>query len=103
MSEALRLWLHRCNNAKPTRCYNSFLQVQSVTTVSYKYSLTAARHATVVVAVTSTVHYPANYKIKMLFQMKFEDVNKLTLIIYYLDRRLVWLWWGMLMPIGMPC
>jgi hypothetical protein len=20
-----------------------------------------------------------------------------------LDRRLVWLWWGMLMPIGMPC
>jgi hypothetical protein len=35
--------------------------------------------------------------------MKFEDVNKLTLIIYYLDQRLVWLWWGMLMPIGMPC
>jgi hypothetical protein len=21
----------------------------------------------------------------------------------YLDRRLVWLWWGILMPIGMPC
>jgi hypothetical protein len=20
-----------------------------------------------------------------------------------LDRRLVWLWWGILMPIGMPC
>jgi hypothetical protein len=27
----------------------------------------------------------------------------LLLIVYSLDRRLVWLWWGMLMPIGMPC
>jgi hypothetical protein len=36
----------------------------SVTTVSHKYSLIVARHATVVVAVPSTVHYPANYKIK---------------------------------------
>jgi hypothetical protein len=35
-----------------------------VTTVSHKYSLTVARHTTVVVAVPSTVHYPANYKIK---------------------------------------
>jgi hypothetical protein len=32
-----------------------------VTTVSYKYSLTVARYETVVVAVPSTAHYPANY------------------------------------------
>jgi hypothetical protein len=37
-----------------------------VTTVSHKYSLTVARHATVVVAVPSTVHHPANYKIKYI-------------------------------------
>jgi hypothetical protein len=30
-------------------------------------------------------------------------LNLTTLIIFGLDRRLVWLWWGMLMPIGMPC
>jgi hypothetical protein len=34
-----------------------------VATVSHKYSLTVARHATVVAAVPSTVHYPANYKL----------------------------------------
>jgi hypothetical protein len=27
-SEALRLWPQSCNTAKPTRCYNSFPQVQ---------------------------------------------------------------------------
>jgi hypothetical protein len=27
--EALRLWLQRCNTAKPTRCYNGFPQVDS--------------------------------------------------------------------------
>jgi hypothetical protein len=65
-SEALCLWPQRCNTAKPTRYYNS---------------LTVARHATVVVAVPSTVHYPANYKIKNI-RMKFKSVNKLlTLII----------------------
>jgi hypothetical protein len=43
--------------------------------------LTVARHATVVVAVPSTVQYPTNYKIK-IFQIKFESVNKpFTLII----------------------
>jgi hypothetical protein len=40
---------------------------RGVTTVSHKYSLTVARHATVVVAVPSTVHYPANYKIKVYY------------------------------------
>jgi hypothetical protein len=38
-----------------------------VTTVSHKYSLTVARHATVVVAVPSTVHYPTNYKIQIYY------------------------------------
>jgi hypothetical protein len=37
-----------------------------VTIVSHKYSLTVARHATVVMAVPSTVHYPANYKTKYI-------------------------------------
>jgi hypothetical protein len=35
--------------------------------VSHMYSLTVARHATVVVAVPSTVLYPANYKIKIYY------------------------------------
>jgi hypothetical protein len=52
-SEALRLWPQRCNTAKPR--------------VSHKYSLTAARHATVVVAVPSTVQNPAKYKIKIYY------------------------------------
>jgi hypothetical protein len=34
-------------------------------TVSHEYSLTVARYATVVVAVPSTVRYPANYRIKI--------------------------------------
>jgi hypothetical protein len=45
----------------------TLLNPRGVTTVSHKYSKTAARHATVVVAVPSTVHYPANYKIKMYY------------------------------------
>jgi hypothetical protein len=56
----------------------------SVATVSHKYSLIVARYATVIVAVPSTVHYPGNYKIKLLFHMKFKNVNKLfTLIMFY--------------------
>jgi hypothetical protein len=39
---------------------------RGVTTVSHKYSLTVARHATVAVAVPSTVHYPDNYKIQYI-------------------------------------
>jgi hypothetical protein len=42
----------------------TLLSPRGVTTVSHKYSLTVARHGTVVVAVPSTVHYPGNYKIK---------------------------------------
>jgi hypothetical protein len=33
--------------------------------VSHEYSLTFVRHATVVNAVPFTVHYPANYEIKI--------------------------------------
>jgi hypothetical protein len=57
-SEALSLWPQRCNTAKPTRCFR---------TVSHKYSLLVARHAIVVVAVPSTVHYPTNYKLKIYY------------------------------------
>jgi hypothetical protein len=39
----------------------------SVAAVSHKYSPTVARHATVVVAVHSTLHYPYNYKIKIYY------------------------------------
>jgi hypothetical protein len=38
----------------------TLLNPRGVTTVSHKYSLTFERHATVVVAVPSTVHCPAN-------------------------------------------
>jgi hypothetical protein len=63
----------------------TLLNPRGVATVSHKCSLTVARHATLVVAVPSTVHHPANYKIKIiLFKIKFKSVNKLsTLIIYY--------------------
>jgi hypothetical protein len=44
------------------------------------------------------------------FQFTLETTSLLILLkIWFvvlcvsLDRRLVWLWWGMLMPIGMPC
>jgi hypothetical protein len=45
----------------------TLLNPRGVTTVSHKYSLTAARHAAVVVAVPSTVHYPADYKVKIYY------------------------------------
>jgi hypothetical protein len=41
----------------------TLLNPRGVATVCHKYSLTVARHPTVVVAVPSIVHYPANYKI----------------------------------------
>jgi hypothetical protein len=43
------------------------LQYCGVTTVSGEYSVTVARQATVEVAVTSTVHYPGNFKIKIYY------------------------------------
>jgi hypothetical protein len=43
------------------------LNPSGVTTVLHKYSLIVARHAAVVVAVPSTVHYPSNYKIKIYY------------------------------------
>jgi hypothetical protein len=45
----------------------TLLNPRDVTTVSHKYSLTVERHASVVVAVPSTVHYPDNYKIKIYY------------------------------------
>jgi hypothetical protein len=35
--------------------------------ISHQYSVTVARHATVLVAVPSTVHYPTDYKIKIYY------------------------------------
>jgi hypothetical protein len=49
----------------------TLLNTRVVTTVSHKNSLRVARHATVVVAVPSTVHYPANYKIETYIIIKF--------------------------------
>jgi hypothetical protein len=45
----------------------TLLNPLGVTTVSHEYSLMVARHATVVVAVPFTVHYPADYKIKIYY------------------------------------
>jgi hypothetical protein len=62
------------------------LNPRSVTTVSHKYSLTVARHATMGMAVTSTVHCSDNYNMKIfqIFQIKFKTVNKLfTPIVHY--------------------
>jgi hypothetical protein len=51
----------------------TLLNLHGVRTVPPKYSLTVARQATVVVAVPSTVHYPAIYKIrKYIFEAKFK-------------------------------
>jgi hypothetical protein len=47
--------------------FATLLNPRGVTTVSRKYSLTVARHATVLVAVPSAVHHPANYKIKIYY------------------------------------
>jgi hypothetical protein len=44
----------------------TLLKPRGVTTVSLKYSLSVARHATVVVIVPSTSQYPANYTINNL-------------------------------------
>jgi hypothetical protein len=43
------------------------LNPHGITTVLHKYSLTVARHATIVVAVPSTIHYLPNYKIKIYY------------------------------------
>jgi hypothetical protein len=45
----------------------TLLNPGGVTTASHKYSVTAERHAIVVVAVPSTVHYPAYYKIQIYY------------------------------------
>jgi hypothetical protein len=45
----------------------TMLNPRDVTTVSHKYSLTVARHSTVLVAVPSTVHHPPNYKTKIYY------------------------------------
>jgi hypothetical protein len=43
----------------------TLLNPRGITAVYHKYSVTVARHATVVVAVPFTVHYPDNYKIQI--------------------------------------
>jgi hypothetical protein len=43
----------------------TLLNPRGVATVSHNYSLTVARHVTVVVAVPSIVQYPTNHKIKI--------------------------------------
>jgi hypothetical protein len=45
----------------------TMLNTCGVTTASHKYSITVASHATVVVAVPSTVQYPLNYKIRIYY------------------------------------
>jgi hypothetical protein len=45
----------------------TLLNPSSITSISYKYSLTVARHATVVLAAPSTVHYHTTYKIKIYY------------------------------------
>jgi hypothetical protein len=45
----------------------TLLNPRCVTTISHKYCVTAARHETVIVAVPSTVHYAANYEIKISY------------------------------------
>jgi hypothetical protein len=45
----------------------TLLNPRGVKTVSHKYSLTVVRHAAVVVAVPFTVHYPANYEVKIYY------------------------------------
>jgi hypothetical protein len=45
----------------------TLLNPRGVTTVSHRYNLTVARHATVVVAVPSTVHYPSNHKVNIYY------------------------------------
>jgi hypothetical protein len=42
----------------------TLLNPRGIATVSHKFSLIVTRHVTVVVAVPSTAHYSANYKIK---------------------------------------
>jgi hypothetical protein len=47
--------------------FATLLNPHGVTTVSHKYSLTVASHATVVTAVPSAVHHPIIYKIKIYY------------------------------------
>jgi hypothetical protein len=65
----------------------------SITTLlnprSEKYNLTVANHSSVVVALPSTIYYLANYKINILFQIKFTNVNKLFILITYYRLRKV--------------
>jgi hypothetical protein len=57
----------RVNHCTYGHSVTTLLSPRDVTTVSHKHSQTAARHATVVVAVPSTVQYPDNYKIKIYY------------------------------------
>jgi hypothetical protein len=56
----------RVNHYAYGHSISTLLNPSGVTTFSHKYNLTVARHETVVVAVSSAVHCPANYKIKYI-------------------------------------
>jgi hypothetical protein len=45
----------------------TLLNPRGGTTISHNYSITVTRRAAVVVAVPSTVHYPANCKIEVYY------------------------------------
>jgi hypothetical protein len=62
----------------------TLLNPRCVKILSHKYSLIAARHATVAVAAPSTVHNPANYKmLNVLLQVKFKNENILFALVIY--------------------
>jgi hypothetical protein len=65
----VRKGLHKSSRYSSAYGHNvaTLLNPRGVTTVSHKYNLTVARHATVVVAVPSTVHHPTNYKMKIYY------------------------------------
>jgi hypothetical protein len=59
--------VHRVKHCAYGHSVATLLNPRGVTTVYHKNRLAVARHATVAVAVPSTVHYPANYKIKIYY------------------------------------
>jgi hypothetical protein len=67
MEDAVRHPDIRVKHCAYSHSVATLLNPRGVTTVSHKYSLTVARHSTVVVAVPSTVHYTADYKTKIYY------------------------------------
>lgn len=61
----------KVNNCAYGHSVAILLNPRGVATAAHKYSVTVGRHTMLVVA-APTSHYLAYYKIKILFQMKFE-------------------------------